>query len=414
MRAAILTIGTELTDGRILDTNTSFIASRLEALGLRVALALTVPDDDAAISKGLAYALEREVALVIVSGGLGPTLDDITARAIARTLELEIAIDPEAEEMVAEAVKRDPADLAPHQYKQAELPAGARPLAPAGTAPGFIVMAGNIPIVCLPGVPRELKEMWDAALTASETAAAIGAATATGRLALCFYGPGEPAVSTAVESFLGEDRSGIDISICARYQEVVLEAVFHPDAASRVNGLFASLRERFGKEVYSSGENIEEIVGAELLRRGRMLAVAESCTGGMLGETLTSISGASGFFLGGVVAYANEVKTAVLDVSRDTLDSEGAVSEAVAGQLAAGVMEACGADYGIGITGIAGPGGGTPEKPVGLVYIGIAAGSSGSTRRFDFPGSREDVRRAAVIAALHMLHRYLLEETAQG
>jgi len=414
MRAALITIGTELTDGRIVDTNSSFISAGLERLGLRVALALTVPDDDAAISKGLAYTLERDVALVVISGGLGPTLDDITARVMARALELETAIDPVAEKMVADAVKRDPADLAPHQYKQAELPVGARPLTPAGTAPGFVVMAGSVPIVCLPGVPWELREMWDAALVIPEVATVIDAVHAPGRRALCFYGSGEPAVSGAVESFLGEDRSGIEISICARYQEVVLEAVFQPATRERVDELMVSLKERFSREVYSEGDSIEEVLGAELLGRGRILAVAESCTGGMLGETLTSVSGASGFFSGGVVAYANEIKTTMLKVSQETLDAEGTVSEAVAGQLAAGVMEACRADYGIGITGIAGPSGGTPEKPVGLVYIGIAFGSAGSVRRFDFPGGREDVRRGAVIAALHMLHRYLLEEAAEA
>ncbi|MHB8793284.1 MAG: CinA family nicotinamide mononucleotide deamidase-related protein [Thermoleophilia bacterium] len=414
MQAAIITIGTELTDGRIIDTNSSYISSRLEEYGIRVVLGLTVPDDDAAISKGLAYALEREVALVIVSGGLGPTLDDITSRTIARALELEIAINPEAEEMVACAVNRDPADLEPHQYKQAELPVGARPLTPAGTAPGFIVLAGSIPVVCLPGVPRELREMWDTAVATPEVATLIDAAPAPGRLALCFYGPGEPAVSAAVESFLGESRHGIEISICARYNEVVLEAVFHPDSSDRVESLFKFLRESFGREVYSSGENIEEIAGAELLRRGRMLAVAESCTGGMLGQLITSVSGASGFFRGGVIAYANEVKTSLLNVSQNTLDSEGAVSEAVAVQLATGVMEVCGSDYGIGITGIAGPGGGTTEKPVGLVYIGISSGKAGSARRFDFPGGREDVRLSAVIAALHMLRDHLLEENAES
>lgn len=414
MRAAIITIGTELTDGRIVDTNTSFIASKLEGLGLRVTLALTVPDDDTAISKGLAYALEHEVALVIVSGGLGPTHDDITAQVIARHLELEIAIDPEAQEMVAGAVGRDPADLAPHQYKQAELPVGARPLAPAGTAPGFIAMADGIPIVCLPGVPRELADMWAAAVAAPEVAGIIDAAPASGRLALCFYGTGEPAVSAAAESFLGEDREGIDISICARYREVVLEAAFEPSARERVESLLTFLRERLGKEVYSGGESIEEVVGAELLRRSRMLAVAESCTGGMLGETMTSVVGASEFFLGGVIAYANEIKTSVLDVSQKTLERVGAVSEDVAGQLAVGVVGLCKADYGIGITGIAGPGGGTPEKPVGLVYIGIASRSAGAVRRFDFPGSREDVRRGAVIAALHMLHDHLLEDSLES
>ncbi|MDO8735569.1 MAG: CinA family nicotinamide mononucleotide deamidase-related protein [Thermoleophilia bacterium] len=414
MIAAIITIGTELTDGRIVDTNSGFIAARLERLGLRVAMALTLPDEERAIGEGLAYALERQAALVIISGGLGPTIDDITATAIARALELEIAIDPEAEQMVADAVGRDPADLAPHQYKQAELPVGSMSLKPAGTAPGFVVMAGDIPVVCLPGVPRELTEMWDYALAVPAIATIIGAVDAPARRSLCFYGSGEPAVSAAVESFLGTELEGIEVSICARYQEVVLEIVFPPAASSRVDKLMVSLKQRFGWDVFSEGERIEEALGAELLSRGRMLAVAESCTGGMLGETLTGISGSSGFFQGGVIAYANEIKTDLLGVSAETLETDGAVSEAVAGQLATGVMHTCTADYGIGITGIAGPGGGTTEKPVGLVYIGIAAATAGAVRRFDFRGGREDVRRSAVTAALHMLHRHLLEEDAEA
>lgn len=414
MRVAIITIGTELTNGRVVDTNSSFISSGLERLGLRVVLVLTVPDDADAISEGLAYALERDVSLVFISGGLGPTLDDITTRAIARSLDLETVMDPLAEEMVSDAVKRDLADLAPHQRKQAELPVGALPLPPAGTAPGFIVMAGSVPIICLPGVPRELREMWDDALSVPRVASVIETARAPGRRVLCFYRSGEPAISGAVQSFLAEDGDGIDISICARYQEVVLEAVFQPDASDRVDRLMVFLKDRFGSQIYSEGDNIEDVLGNKLLERGRMLAVAESCTGGMLGESITCVSGASGFFRGGVIAYANEVKTDILKVSRETLDAKGAVSEAVAGQLATGVMQACRADYGIGITGIAGPGGGTPEKPVGLVFIGLASRTDGTVQRLELQGCRQEVRRGAVIAAMHMLHRHLLEEDAEA
>jgi len=411
IKAAIITIGTELTDGRIVDTNAGFMAAGLEKLGLRVALALTLPDEGRAISNGLAFAREQDVSLIVVSGGLGPTTDDITAAVIAGALGLEIALDPEAEQLVAAATGRDAADLSPHQYKQAELPIGARPLTPAGTAPGFIILDGDVPIVCLPGVPWELAQMWESAIAAPEVAAIVAGLDPPGRSALCFYGAGEPAVSAAVESFLGTQTDDIEISICARYREVVLEAVYPPASKERVDELLAFLRQRFVTEVYSTGKNIEEILGVALIQSSRTLAVAESCTGGMLGEALTSVSGSSGFFLGGVIAYANEVKSAMLGVSRETLETVGAVSKDVAGQMAAGARQACGADYGIGITGIAGPDGGTTEKPVGLVYIGIASANTVRVLRFDFPGGREDVRRGAVTAALHMVHSLLLEES---
>ncbi len=410
MRSAIITIGTELTEGRVADTNTAFMAGALERFGLRVAVALTVPDNDAAISKGLNYVLDREVNLVVIAGGLGPTEDDLTAPAVAKALELETESNPEAAEMIAHAVGGTTEALKPHQAKQGVLPAGSTPISPSGTAPGFIVMHGEIPIICFPGVPWELEAMWEDALAkprVAAVAAVVAAANAPGRLQLYLYGCGEPAVAEAVKTFLGKEPGGIEISICARYREVLLEAAFQPESVERAEALMAFIRDSLGEYIYSQGEEIVEVIAGELIRRGKTLAVGESCTGGMLGAAITSISGASRFFRGGVTAYDNEVKMAVLRVRRQTLDIVGAVSEAVAQQLALGARESCGADYGIGITGIAGPSGGTEEKPVGLVYICVSSEDGDLVQGFNFPGGRDEVRLGAVTASLHMLFRKL-------
>jgi nicotinamide-nucleotide amidase len=413
MRTAIITIGTELVDGRIVDTNTGFIARELERRGLRVVLALSLPDDDAAISKGLSYALGRDIGLLIITGGLGPTQDDITAWAIARALELELELNIEAVAMVADAVGSRADGLESHQIKQAMLPAGARPITPAGTAPGFIISHKGVPVVVLPGVPWELESLWEEALAASEVAPVLLAASAApARRVICLYETGEPAIAAAVKSVLGKDQAGIEVSICSRFQEVVLELAYLPEAESLVEALLADLRECFAGQVYSEGEAIEAVIGAELGRRGKSLAVGESCTGGMLGQVITGVSGASQFFRGGVIAYDNEAKRSLLKVRRETLDSFGAVSEAVAQQLAIGARFACGADYGIGVTGIAGPAGGTAEKPVGLVFICVSSEPGDLVRGFSFRGGRDEVRHASVTAALHLLHNKLQADAA--
>ncbi|MHB9053167.1 MAG: nicotinamide-nucleotide amidohydrolase family protein [Thermoleophilia bacterium] len=410
MRAAIITVGTELADGRIVDTNTGFIAAELELRGVRVDMALTVPDEESAIGEGLAYALKPGVKIVVIAGGLGPTQDDITAPTVARALDREITIDADAAAMVAAAIGCAQDDLLPHQLKQAALPAGSRPLPPAGTAPGFILAQDEASIVVLPGVPWELASMWEEAMASPELAPTIEAALAPSRRTLCFFETSEPAIALAVDSLLAIGKHGIEISICARYAEVVLEAAYPREEEERVAELMKALEERFPGQIYSYGESIEEITGNKLKERGQTLAIGESCTGGMLGAAITGVGGASQFFLGGVIAYDNRVKKALLKVRQQTLDAVGAVSEAVAQQLAIGAREECGADYGIGITGIAGPTGGTPEKPVGLVYICASSREGDLVRGFSFPGGRDEIRRAAVVAALHMLDQKLNSE----
>ncbi|MFA5808786.1 MAG: CinA family nicotinamide mononucleotide deamidase-related protein [Thermoleophilia bacterium] len=405
MRAVIITIGTELTDGRIIDTNTRYLARDLERHGARVALTLSVPDNPDEIVKALDFALGHEPGLILVSGGLGPTRDDLTSPALARALGLECKLDPLAEAMVLNAIGST--RPGPNQIKQAILPTGSIPVAPAGTAPGFIISGGEALIIVLPGVPSEMKLMWEDVSSSTPVKSILEATKAPARKTLCFYGVGEPRVGEAVESVLGESQSGLEVSICARYGEVILEISGREEDQEQIDDSMKKIGDIFAEYVYSDGKTIAEAVAGKLVHGKETLAVAESCTGGMLSETITGLSGASRFFLGGVIAYDNFVKTAILKVKQDTLDEEGAVSETVARQMAKGVRAALGAGYGIGITGIAGPEGGTPQKPVGLVYISISSNTEGEVRAFNFRGARDDVRSASVTAALHMLNRLL-------
>ena len=411
-QAVILTIGTELTEGRVADTNTSFLAADLERRGVRVSHALTVSDNRQEIGRSLRFALEDRPALIVLAGGLGPTEDDLTAQAVAASLGLEMKRDAAARRFVSEAVREG--ELKPYQEKQAMLPDGSEPLRPAGTAPGFLLRSGASLIVAFPGVPSELKAMWEGLFAHPEVAQIIQNARVRYRDRLNFYGVGEPRVGEAAEAILGKAQVAVDVSICSRRGEVLLEAVASRESKDQVQHLIANLKERFSDFVYSAGAEVEAVLAERLRIAGKTLAVGESCTGGMLGEAITRVPGASAFFLGGVVAYSNDVKRTLLKVRQETLDNAGAVSEPVAQQLALGVRALAGADYGAGITGVAGPEGGTPEKPVGLVFICASSDGGDIVRRFDFRGERADIREASVTAALHMLLEKLAADGIGG
>lgn len=400
-QAVILTVGTELTEGRVLDTNTAFLAGDLERRGVRVLHGFTVADDRQEIGRSLHCALQEEPALIVLAGGLGPTEDDLTAPAVAAALGLQMKPDAEALRLVSQAVGET--ELKNYQEKQATLPEGSLPLMPAGTAPGFLLAYEGSLIIALPGVPAELKSMWQDVFARPEVARVVQSARARHRRRLNFFGAGEPQVQEAVDAVLGKAQSAVDVSICSRRGEVLLEAVASHDAKDRVEHLVASLQERLGDFVYSEGTDVEAVLAERLAAAGKTLAVGESCTGGMLGEAITRIPGASGFFLGGVTAYSNDAKQRLLRVRQETLANVGAVSEPVAQQLALGVRSLTGADYGAGITGVAGPGGGTPEKPVGLVFICASSDGGDIVRRFHFRGERADIREASVTSALHLL-----------
>lgn len=408
MDAILISIGTELTEGRVVDTNKAFLGRELLGHGVKTAQSITVPDDLAAISAALKESLEKNPALIVITGGLGPTFDDITSEAVAAALDSELLLDGTAVKMVIEACGA--AKLKPHQEKQAVLPAGSIAIKPVGTAPGFFVKDGSIPIVVLPGVPHEMMKMWKAVMEMPEMGELFKMAKPKLRSLLSFYDTGEPPVARAVDSILGDLRQTVDVSICASRREVTVELSYPSGQRKMIEERLDSLRNLFADSYYSGGGAIEEIIASEMLRRGETLATGESCTGGMLGEVITGVSGSSGFFLGGVIAYDNEVKKSLLKVRGAVLEKVGAVSEPVAQQLAIGARKATGASYGIGITGVAGPSGGTVEKPVGLVFISVSSDRGDVVKRFDFTGPRDNVRQSAVTASLHMLHQKMIAD----
>lgn len=416
MRAVILTIGSEITGGRIVDTNASWMARELEHRGVRTVGILSAPDSVAEIGRALHCALDGSADLIVMAGGLGPTADDLTAEAISLELGMPLELNSSAAAMVAAATgAKNSGELHPHQQKQARLPAGVEVLPPAGTAPGFTFDHGGARIVVLPGVPHEMARMWESARQTPGVFRLLGAEL-RGCLTLRLYGIGEPQVDAAVEGVTAELLPGerasdsIEIGICARYREIDVDITYsrgHEELAARMH---SELRERLAGYVFSEGETIAEVVGRELGGRGLTLATGESCTGGLLGAEITSVSGSSQYFLGGIIAYHNDVKRRLLAVDQGSLDSSGAVSETVALQLAAGARQAIKADFGIGITGVAGPTGGTADKPVGLVYVGVSSAAGGTVQAFNFPGGRDDVRRASVIASLHLLLKMVLSD----
>lgn len=409
MDAVLVSVGTELTTGFVKNTNVAWLSAELDGIGVRTVMGVTVPDSRVDISRAIQLSLELEPDIVVVTGGLGPTGDDMTSAAVAAALDLELELDPEAERMVARATASDP--LKPHQEKQAIIPAGSIPIAPAGTAPGYMLLSRSIPFVVLPGVPWEMKRMWKTAMESPILKTAFSSAAPRIRRRMLFYASGEPRVSDAVDTAFSGIRHLLQVSICASFQEVALDVTCPLGNGEELDQALEGVRYELAQWYFSEGDPVEAVIGRLLSETGKTLAVGESCTGGLLGGAITSFPGSSRYFLGGVTAYANEVKHTLLRVRKEALDTVGAVSEPVAQQLALGARSATGADYGIGVTGIAGPEGGSEEKPVGLVFICASSGAGDAVEGFDFPGGREDVRRAAVIAALHMLRVKLIAET---
>jgi nicotinamide-nucleotide amidase len=412
-RAAVLVTGDEILAGRIRDRNSATLAASLASRGVGVQRVLAVGDDLEAIVDGLSDLLATRPDLIVTSGGLGPTHDDRTMQAVAEVTGRPLEVDPAALLMVRRAratlrgIEQVPQEVRRRvEEKQAALPRGAQTLEPAGTAPGCVVVHDGVPIVVLPGPPWELAVMWEAALSGS---AAVGevldrAVVDEEARLLRLYGVVESEVVEAL------DRSGSDglrIGVCARAGETEV-SVRGP--ASAVAGLEAAFEDRFGARLYSrNGESALEVVARRLAARGETLAVAESCTGGLLGGLLTSLPGSSVWFVGGVVAYANELKQALLGVAPETLAGHGAVSAECAREMALGARAATGASWAVSVTGVAGPAGGTPEKPVGLVYLGVAApdGRAWSEERRWPRGDRERIRERAAAVAVHLVREAL-------
>jgi nicotinamide-nucleotide amidase len=413
-RAAIVVTGSELVRGERTDRNGPFLAAQALALGLEPARITIVGDRPEELLAAFEEGSHADICLV--SGGLGPTHDDRTAELVAQAAGVELVIDPalEAEiegisRAIATRLRRPYGDFAPGVRKQASLPAGALSLGLAGTAPGFVVDGANGPFVVLPGPPMELQRLWPRALETEAVRRVLERAQRPGRRVLRFYGASESAIARALEE-AGGDGDGVEATICARDFEIHVDLLVDPGAEERADELVRRLRAPIEQHLFSEDERpVEELVLGLCRARGLTLATAESITGGLVGARLTSVPGSSGVFVGGVVAYSNELKRSQLGVPAETLEAHGAVSPETAAAMAAGARERLGADVAVSVTGIAGPGGGTPDKPVGLVYLHAEAPDASRGIEFDFPGDRETVRIRSAVSALHLVRRVLAQ-----
>jgi nicotinamide-nucleotide amidase len=412
-RAVVVVTGSELVRGERTDRNGPFLASEALRHGLEPARVTIVGDTPAELEDVLREGLEADACLV--SGGLGPTHDDRTVELAANAAGLELVVDPDLEHeiesisrTVAERLRRPYADFAAGVTKQATRPSTALSLGLAGTAPGLVFRAPTgCVVVILPGPPGELRRLWPNALASEPMRELLQRTQAPGRRVLRLFGVSESAVARALEE-AGGDGDGVEVTICAREFEIHVDLVVERDAEERADALETALVERLEQWLFARDERrVEEIVLALARARGLRLASAESCTGGMVATRLTGISGSSASFVGGVVAYSNDVKRGELDVPEGLLAEHGAVSGEVAAAMAEGARRRLGADMAVSVTGVAGPGGGTPDKPVGRVHL-HAAGPDGSlARMLDLPGEREQIRVRAAVTALHLLRALL-------
>lgn len=411
MIAEIVSVGTELLMGQIVDTNAATISAALPSIGYRVLYRQTVGDNLERLTETLRLALSR-ADVVITIGGLGPTMDDLTREGIAAALGEPLILDHDLQQELQQKFQQRRYPMVSSIIRQAYRPACARPLPnPNGTAPGLIAEKGDKVIIALPGPPAELMPMFNDYVLPylRERAGGEHGVILSRILRVC--GMGESLVEDRVKDLM--QGSNPTVAPYAKTGEVHLRitasAPSTEQAWAMIADMEAQIRERLGNAVYGVDEQTLEQAVMELLwARGATVAVAESCTGGLIGHRLTEVPGSSKALIGGVVAYSNELKIRLLGVPEETLSQYGAVSEPTARAMAEGIRRLTGADFGIGTTGIAGPTGGTPEKPVGLVYIAVASEKGTRVAEHRFLGRRSEVKWRASQAALVMLREELL------
>ena len=415
LRAAIVVTGSELIRGDRRDANGPYLARELLLHGVAPTQITIVGDHPRDLGRALEEGLEYD--LLVVSGGLGPTHDDRTVELLAGAAEIGLTTVPELESQieersraVAERLRRPYLEFAAGVRKQATVPDGSVVVGLAGTAPALVLRARSCVVVLLPGPPRELQALWPRALETAEVGEVLARATILMRRSLRFFGVPESAVAQALADAGGEG-SGVEATICAHEFEIHLDLVVEPEAGSRADDLLDRMSTALEDYVYARDDPspVEELVLRRCRERGLTLATAESCTGGMVAERLTSVSGSSDVFVGAVVAYSNEVKRQQLGVPVDVLDAHGAVSAETAAAMARGVRDRLGVDLAVSVTGIAGPLGGTAEKPVGLVYLHVSGPGAELSEELSYGGDRETVRRRATAAALHLVRRLVTE-----
>jgi nicotinamide-nucleotide amidase len=424
-RAGIVVTGTEVLAGRVRDRNGPWLAERLQELGVDLAYVTIVGDRPQDMRDALAFMAAHGLDLVLTSGGLGPTADDLTTEVVGgfqgRELELDEALEGRIAQILERLAKRFPHldmdAVRAGNRKQAMVPRGATVLEPVGTAPGLVVPpapgTSGPTVLVLPGPPRELQPMFTHALDTEALRTAIRDATVYRQRMLRLFGIPE---SEIAETLRIAEREGVplgelEVTTCLKRAEVEVVTRYEPDAEPAYEALEQVIRRRHPDTLFSlDGSTVDEQVAGLLRERGLTLATAESCTGGLLAGRLTDLPGSSDYFRGGLVVYANEAKVALAGVEPELIEREGAVSAPVAEALADGARTRLEADVGVGVTGVAGPGGGTEEKPVGLVWVSVAAGAEPRTRELNLPGSRADIRDRATSVAMHLLRRTLLGE----
>ncbi|GBG39001.1 competence/damage-inducible protein A [Mycobacterium montefiorense] len=418
-RAGIVVTGTEVLTGRVQDRNGPWIADRLLELGVELAHITICGDRPSDIEAQLHFMAAQGVDLIVTSGGLGPTADDMTVAVVSRFCGRKLVLDEEVESKIANILKRLMAHFDSESFdavrtanrKQAMVPAGAQVLDPVGTAPG-VVVPGKPTVIVLPGPPRELQPMWHTAIETPAAQQAIAGRTIYRQETVRMFGLPESGLAETLRDAQNSvpGFESLEITTCLRRGEIEMVTRYEPDAADVYARLTQLLRERHEQQLYSEdGSQVDDLV-ARLLS-GRRIATAESCTAGLVAARLTDRPGSSDYVMGGVVSYSNDAKIQLLGVDATLIDVHGAVSEPVAEAMAAGALQRFDADTVVAITGIAGPGGGTPEKPVGTVCFTVRlAGGRTDTRTLRLPGNRSDIRERSTTVAMHMLRRALSEQ----
>ena len=395
------------------DENGAFLARELTRLGAPPERLVVVGDRPDELGAALRQGLEAD--LCVISGGLGPTHDDRTVELLAQETGRELLVDERlradieaVSRSVAERLGRPYADFEPGVRKQASLPAGGVALGLAGTAPAVLLEHDGRVAVALPGPPGELRRLWERVVEHEAAQRVLGRARPPERRLFRLFGPSESAVARVLAE-AGEEDGGVEITVCARDLEIMVDLVFSATSAPVAEVLERSLRTAFGSEIFGVDDErgVAELVLEHARAASLKLATAESCTGGLVGARLTDVPGSSDVYVGGVVAYSDELKRSVLGVSDETLRAHGAVSKETAAAMARGARVRLGADVGVAVTGVAGPGGGTPEKPVGLLYIHVEGPRGEMAWNGRVPGDREAVRSRATAMALHLVRQLL-------
>lgn len=416
--AGILVTGTEVLTATIRDENGPWLSGELSDLGVQLVEIMVVGDRPADLLAGLEHMRSSGFDLIVTTGGLGPTADDLTAEVVASFTGRKLVLDHEMEARISAILERyaatAPINLTPEALlaanrKQAMIPEGAVALDPVGTAPGLIVPGDGLLVLVLPGPPRELRPMWEAALSESLLVDLTSRATALRSYRLRMFGTPESELAASLREIEadGLEIGNLEITTCLRRGEIEVDVRYRDGAAGEAESLRDALAGRHAETLFSTdGSTIDEIVSS--LLNGRRLAVAESCSAGLLAARITDPPGASEYFAGGVVAYSNAAKSELLGVDPELIESHGAVSPEVAERMARGALDRFGADIAVAITGVAGPGGGTPEKPVGFVcFDAIDLKGEREARSIVIPGGRADVRDRAALVGMHLLRRLL-------